>query len=137
MMKTYDSSRERRLSLLPDERKKELRALLYASQYPLNTLGEDVLHEVVDFKDVATEQIQDTIDDAKNEHAAVELEQVLAASCRLHQGSFGNCLNCGNAIDLGRLTILPSASMCNPCQSIQEHKQPLAKRRSTLRLNKK
>lgn len=135
-MKTYDSSQAQRFSQLLDSREKELRGLLHASQYPLGTIGEDTPHEVMDFKDVATEQIQNTIDDAKNEHASVELEQVLAASRRLHDGSFGDCLNCGNAIDLRRLTALPHAALCTLCQTLQEHEPPRTKRRSTLHLKK-
>lgn len=136
-MKTYDSSQAQHFSQILDKREKELRVLLHASQYPLNSTGEDAPHEVMDFKDVATEQMQDTIDDAKIEQASLELDQVLAARSRLHDGSFGDCLNCGNAIDLRRLTALPATAFCATCQSIREQEQPLAKRRSTLHLRKK
>jgi DnaK suppressor protein len=137
LMETYDSSQAQHFSLILDKREKELRALLHASQYPLNSVGEDAPHEVMDFKDMATEQVQDTIDEAKTEQASYELEQVLAARQRLHRGGFGDCLNCGNPIDLRRLMALPAAALCTSCQSIQEHEQPLAKRRSTLHLRKK
>jgi DnaK suppressor protein len=137
MMKTYDSSQAQHFNLVLDRREKELRVLLHTSQYPLNSTGEDAPHEVMDFKDVATEQIQDTIDDAKTEQACLELDQVLAARSRLHSGGFGDCLDCGHAIDLRRLTALPAASLCASCQSIKEHQPPLAKRRSILHLAKK
>jgi DnaK suppressor protein len=136
-METYNSSQAQHFSLILNKREKELRALLQASQYSLNSIGEDAPHEVMDFKDVATEQIQDTIDEAKIEQASCELQQVLAALQRLHDGSFGDCLHCGNAIDLRRLTALPATALCASCQSIQEHEQPLAKRRSILHLRKK
>lgn len=136
-METYNSSQAQRFKLLLDMREKELRALLHANQHLSNATGEDAPHEVMDFKDMATEQIQDTIDEAKTEQASYELEQVLAARQRLHDGSFGDCLNCGNAIDLRRLTTLPAAALCTSCQSKQEQEQPLAKRRSILHLRKK
>jgi DnaK suppressor protein len=136
-METYNSSQAQYFSLILDKREKELRELLHANHYPLNSIGEDAPHEVMDFKDMATEQVQDTIDDAKVEQVSLELEQVLAARSRLHDGSFGDCLNCGNAIDLRRLTALPAAALCISCQSIQEHEQPLAKRRSILHSRKK
>jgi DnaK suppressor protein len=136
-METYNSGQAQHFNLILDKREKELRTLLHANQFPSDTTWEDAPHEVMDFKDVATEQIQDAIDEAKTEQAAHELEQVLAARQRLHDGSFGDCLNCGNAIDLRRLTALPAAALCTLCQSIQEHEQPLAKRRSILHLRKK
>jgi DnaK suppressor protein len=135
-METYDSSQTQRFNLLLDTREKELRALLDANQYSSRDAWEDAPHEVMDFKDVATEQIQDAINEAKTEQAAYELEQVLAARQRLQDGSFGDCLDCGNAIDLRRLTALPAAALCTACQSIKEHEQPPAARRVTLHLKK-
>jgi DnaK suppressor protein len=124
-METYHGSQAQHFSQILDKREKELLAILHANQYSLNSTGEDAPHEVMDFKDMAVGQIQDTIDDAKIDRASIELEQVLAARCRLHDGSFGDCLNCGNAIDIRRLRALPSAALCTACQSIQEHERPL------------
>lgn len=120
-METYDSRMAKRFSLLLDQRETQLRAVLHTARSSVDTTGEDAPHEVMDFKDVAAEQVQDTLDEAKKEHAAVELEQVLAAISRLHAGNYGNCLGCGNAIDLRRLATLPAAPLCTSCQAIAEH----------------
>jgi DnaK suppressor protein len=124
LMETYDSSLAKRFGQLLDQRERELRAILSIGSGAANTIGEDAPHEVMDFKDVATEQSQDAVDDAKKDHAALELEQVLAAHRRLHDGSYGNCLNCGNPIDLRRLTTLPAAPLCISCQTKAEHEAP-------------
>lgn len=127
-MEKYNDSLAQRMGLLLDQREVELRAVLRSSGFPLNTAGEDAPHEVMDFKDVATEQIQKTIDETKTEQAAFELEQLLAARNRLLDHSYGNCLDCGNAIDMRRLAALPSAPLCTACQTKLEHEKLHAKR---------
>jgi DnaK suppressor protein len=127
-MQKYDSSQAQRFALLLDQREAELRAVLRSSGHTLNTAGEDAPHEVMDFKDVASEQIQDTLDETKAEQAAFELEQLLAARDRLLDHSYGQCLDCGNAIDIRRLAALPSAPLCTACQTKLEHEKLLAKR---------
>jgi DnaK suppressor protein len=122
-METYDSSRAQQFSSVLGIQEKELRELLRASPYLVNSIEEDAAHEVMDFKDMATQQGKDTIDDARIEQASHELALVLAAQSRLHQGTFGACLLCGNAIDLRRLAAVPAAALCTACQSIQEQER--------------
>jgi DnaK suppressor protein len=131
-MEKYDNSQAQRFGQLLDQREAELRALLRSSGYSLSIAGEDAPHEVMDFKDVATEQVQDTIDAAKTEHAVVELAQVLAARRRLLDHSYGQCVECGEAIDLLRLAALPAAPLCTDCQSKLERKTSPGKLRPTL-----
>ncbi len=121
-MEIYNTGLMTRFSKLLDQREEQLRAMLRAGDVR-DIPGEDAPHEVMDFKDVATEQIQDTVDETKAEHAAFELVQVLAAQQRLQDGSYGYCLKCGKAIDLRRLTTLPAAPMCTPCQANLEREQ--------------
>lgn len=121
-METYDESKAARFSQLLDQRAAQLRALLQASGHPLPAAGEDAPHEVMDFKDVAEEQTQAAVDASTSEHAASELEQVQAARQRIHEHSYGQCLDCGNAIDLRRLTTLPAAPFCTACQARREQR---------------
>jgi DnaK suppressor protein len=136
LMETYDSNQWQLFRLMLDKRANELRAELHAQQGSLTSADEDAPHEVMDFKDMATEQMQDTVEDAKNEQASLELKEVITALQRLNDGGFGYCLNCGNAIDLNRLMVLPAAAFCATCQSIKEHEQPLAKRLKVLHLKR-
>ena len=133
-MEKYDYSQAERFGRLLDQREAQLRAILRSSGYSLSLSGEDAAHEVMDFKDVATEQIQDAIDSVKTEHAVFELEKVLVARHRLLDHSYGQCLNCNNAIDLQRLIVMPAAPLCTACQSKLELKTPIEKLRPTLHL---
>lgn len=126
-MEKYDSSQAQRFALLLDQREVELNAVLRSSEHTLNSAGEDAPHEVMDFKDLASEQIQDTIEEIQSVQAAIELKQLLAARKRLLDHSYGKCLECGNAIDIRRLTALPYAPLCTDCQTKLEHEKPLAK----------
>jgi DnaK suppressor protein len=128
-MEVFDKSMKPRFSRSLDEREEQLRAMLRASSDSKNIPFEDAPHEVMDFKDVATGQIQDTVDGAKAEYATLELQQVQAARNRLHEGSYGYCLNCSNAIDLRRLDTLPAAPLCTPCQANLENAQAHQKQR--------
>ncbi len=131
-MDTYDNSMAAGFRQLLAQRETELRATLHAANAPVDASGQAEPREVTDFKDVATELSRATIDDAKAEHAAKELELLLAARARLDDASFGYCLDCGEAIDLRRLQALPTAPLCTACQSIQEHGRPLMTRQKSL-----
>lgn len=45
------------------------------------------------------------------------LTQIEAAIQRLELGSYGNCIQCGEAIDPERLEVLPYAALCFYCQT--------------------
>ena len=128
-MDTYDSSLAPRFSQFLDQREAELRDILRAVGDVSDEAGEAAPRDVVDFKDVATEQALATVDEAKAKQAAEELEQVLAARRRLNERNYGNCLDCGEAIDLRRLTAMPAAPLCTSCQAIHEHERTMAMRR--------
>jgi DnaK suppressor protein len=78
------------------------------------------VHEVGDFKDAAAEESIASIDNAQAAHAAVELAQVQAALRRIADGTYGECIDCGDPIDLRRLEALPATPYCAPCQSVHE-----------------
>ena len=107
-------------------REQELCAILNAVEAVEASGGAD--HDVIDFKDVAAEQFAASIDDAKAEHAAHELEQVLAARRRLHDGTYGLCVDCGEPVHPRRLEAMPATPYCTGCQTIHEYPQPVARR---------
>lgn len=135
-MDTYDRTLSPRFAQLLAQREAELRAVLHATG-DLDGHASDVSKgEVVDFKDMAIEETQAVVEEAKAGQAAEELEQVIAARRRLQDGSYGECLDCGEEIDLRRLTALPATPYCTACQAVHEHERPLLARRSTLHLTK-
>ena len=109
-------------ALLLERRETELRALLMAASRPEEADTRDVL----DFKDMAVEESRATVDEAKAEQAARELGQVLAARRRILDGSYGECIDCGEPIDPRRLAALPATPYCTACQSLTEARKATA-----------
>jgi DnaK suppressor protein len=95
----------------------ELRALLQQS----TQVAEDAAVEVTDFKDAAAAETQAAMDEVATAHAAAELDQVVAALRRLREGTYGECLDCGEPIDERRLVALPATPYCTDCQALHEH----------------
>jgi DnaK suppressor protein len=83
--------------------------------------------EVLDFKDVAAEDRQALIDEVTLGHATAELHQIVAALRRVEDGSYGECQDCGEAIDERRLFAMPATSFCTACQAIHE-RPPMPRR---------
>lgn len=52
--------------------------------------------------------------------AKVEMAKIDAALKRLDQGSYGECLDCGEAIGQARLEANPTATRCVGCESARE-----------------
>lgn len=55
-------------------------------------------------------------------HEQVELMAVQAALERLAEGTYGDCLACGEPIGIQRLSVLPEAALCVDCQDVAEHR---------------
>lgn len=119
-MNTYDNSQAAQFGALLAKREAELRALLRAANHLSAEDGASAAHEVEDFKDAADEEALALVDDMQSEHAAQELQQVVAARQRLERQEYGLCVACGEAIDLRRLLALPAAPLCAACQTRRE-----------------
>jgi DnaK suppressor protein len=78
------------------------------------------VHEVSDFKDVALRHADTEMDEAQAQRFEAALRRVAAARGRLAAGTFGICLQCGQALDLRRLQTLPEAELCTTCQADRE-----------------
>ncbi len=131
-MDTYDRSQATRFAQLLAKREAELRAVLRATGDLAEHASDVSEGEVVDFKDMAVEETQAVVEQAVAGKAADELEQVVAARRRLADGSYGECLDCGEEIDVRRLTAMPGTPYCTGCQAIHELKVPRLLRRPSL-----
>ncbi len=117
-MKTFDIGLAPNFDQLLARRERELCAVLSARE---DGLGEEaVTRGVTDFKETASEQSRAVVDEAQAEHAAHELEQVLVARRRLLDRRYGSCMDCGDPIDLRRLSAMPSTLYCTSCQQMHE-----------------
>jgi len=62
------------------------------------------------------------LDIAGVRHALKELAEVDAALARVHDDSYGVCIDCGDAIAPARLSAYPTATRCLECQQTHEAK---------------
>jgi DnaK suppressor protein len=131
-MDTYDRQHAPWFAQLLAAREAELRAVLRATGDVAEHTSDVSEGEVVDFKDMAVEETQAVVEQAKAGQAAEELEQVITARRRLADGSYGECLDCGEEIDLRRLRALPATPYCTSCQAIHEQSRPRILRRPSL-----
>lgn len=66
-------------------------------------------------------QLEDTeVVDALGNEARRELKKIGAALARMDSGDFGICVECGAAIDQGRLKATPYATECIDCATLDE-----------------
>jgi DnaK suppressor protein len=129
-MDKYDRSLAPRFAELLRQREADLRDLLRATGDVADHQSDVSEGEVVDFKDMAVEETRAVVEEAKAGHAVEELEQVVAARRRIADGSYGECLDCGEDIDLRRLNALPASPYCTACQAIHEQESSHARRRA-------
>jgi DnaK suppressor protein len=129
VMDTYTRTLAPRFAQLLAQREAELRATLRSTGEVAVQAPDAPARDVLDFKDMAVEEIQTVVDEAKADHAVEELELVVAARRRLADQSYGECLDCGEPIDLRRLVAMPATPFCTACQGIHEHGRDAAARR--------
>ncbi len=73
--------------------------------------------------DAGEESVADLLRDLNNaliNQHLIALKQVNIAYQRLNTGHYGECSNCGEAIQWARLLKQPAASRCIACQSLRE-----------------
>lgn len=71
-----------------------------------------------DFAEQASERQNDEVLQALLNEAEAELRLVGMAKLRLENGTYGNCLRCGEAIEPARLAALPAAERCLRCADL-------------------
>lgn len=56
-------------------------------------------------------------------HEQMELAAAREALGRMDAGEYGSCAECGEAIGLKRLEVVPAALLCVGCQDMAEHRK--------------
>jgi len=103
-------------------RLRDLRAEVHAAELAHREPTAATTHEVVDRKDDAAQQQFQGVGDAQEQRDVGELAGVEAALLRLDAGTYGDCVDCSEAIPLQRLLVQPAALRCTACQAAQEHR---------------
>ena len=108
---------------LSQEDRQQLRQDLLQKRNQLMARVQDITAEVrhedkpleKDFEEQAVETQNDQVLDALDDEARLELKQIDAALVRMDDGSYGECVACGNEIPVARLQAVPFADKCIDC----------------------
>jgi len=76
-----------------------------------------------DSKERAKQFEDNEVVDALGNEARAELAKISAALQRLDSGEYGLCVECGLAIESGRLKVYPYADECIECAEFDERRQ--------------
>lgn len=99
----------------------QLRAeVAHALERSVNESHEFSAGEVLDMEDTAFIRMVRELDLADIERDAAEIHDIDAAMERIDDGSYGQCVDCGEPIALERLQAYPSARRCYACQQAVE-----------------
>tara|TARA_R110001592_G_scaffold83360_2_gene246912 strand:+ start:69 stop:386 length:318 start_codon:yes stop_codon:yes gene_type:complete len=70
-----------------------------------------------DFSEQAVERENDEVLEGIGQEAQVSIQHIRAALARISDGTYGNCAECGKAINPERLEALPETVHCVSCAS--------------------
>jgi DnaK suppressor protein len=93
-------------------RESELRAQVAAARQPREVAS----HDVIDRAEQAATQTLEEVSSAEVERDLSELQDIAHACERVLSGSYGYCVDCGEAIGADRLQASPAAARCTGCQ---------------------
>ncbi|MDR2467406.1 MAG: TraR/DksA family transcriptional regulator [Spirochaetaceae bacterium] len=100
--------------------KKALIADLISSNDDLKAVIKN--EEPGDLADIAGEDIDRKMLEAKGIAELNRLKSIESAITRIKQGHYGSCIKCGKPIPKDRLEALPFALMCVECKTLDERK---------------
>lgn len=68
-----------------------------------------------DFSEQAQERENDEVLDEIGHETSVAIQEIKTALTRIQEGSYGQCANCGEAINPERLQAMPATTSCISC----------------------
>ena|SRR5690606_20761274 len=120
-MDTLTSNERENLARLLREREQVLREEIREGLARIGNEGySEQLSGTSDPGDEAMATMQSDLTNAEVARDVAELRDVLAAERRLAAGTYGTCVDCGEAIPYARLAAYPTAKRCVRCQEIRE-----------------
>ena len=78
-----------------------------------------------DFIDIATDSLEHELNYIFEEREREKLQSIDESLKRIQEGTYGECEECGEDIDLERLMALPFTRLCLDCKSKQERQKKL------------
>ena len=130
------------MTILSDAQRRTIDDLLAARELDLQTRVREAKAEAAERPSSQGPQVEDMVEEGEQrfrigmEHVELlreqeELTEVVAARERLAQGSYGECIDCGQDIAFERLSAQPSAKRCLICQEAFEKRHGTTLRYST------
>jgi RNA polymerase-binding protein DksA len=80
----------------------------------------EIAGRVMDIGEASVADLLADLNTAMIERQVHELRDIEAAQARIHDGSYGVCIDCGGEIGVDRLKAYPTAKRCIGCQSQRE-----------------
>jgi RNA polymerase-binding transcription factor DksA len=97
-------------------RKAQLKARLAELQDRLNSIEQTLeVEPPSDNEDRASEREDDEVLEGLGNSGLLEIQMIEAALGRLDDGSYGDCMKCGEEIAPARLDLLPYTPFCHGC----------------------
>jgi len=98
--------------------KKQLEERLEALTVRVHEIEDDLRSPAnPDFAEYATEAEGDEVLESLERSSVQEIEQIHAALRRIEEGTYGECVRCGEDIQEKRLEAVPYATTCINCAS--------------------
>ncbi|VVE36237.1 RNA polymerase-binding transcription factor DksA [Pandoraea eparura] len=102
---------------LMDTEERRIRDLVGDADSPLADL---IAPEPRDDVDLASEEVDERLQDAMLDHYRAQLADIEAARDRIRRGEYGICIDCRQSIPYARLKAYPTAKRCAVCQHRHE-----------------
>lgn len=120
-MSTVTESQIQSLKHLLAQREHQLRtAIQEGAVRSVEEQFEDMAGSVGDEGDQSVADMLTDLGNAVVGHQIAELREIEAARDRIAEGTYGECIDCGEEIGYRRLQVLPTAKRCTLCQSQRE-----------------
>jgi DnaK suppressor protein len=116
-------SRYDELKGMLEQRQREILNDIKSKMREARVDGAEKPHEVLDPGDTAELDAQEDLEFVLIQMKAETLGKITEALWRLDNGTYGDCVECGNAIAGARLRALPFAVRCKECEEARETAQ--------------
>lgn len=99
-----------------EERKAQLEARLAALEEKLRQIEDELdSHQSPDWEELAVERETDEVLEGEGRAGKAEIAAIRAALGRISEGTYGECVQCGDDIAEARLDLLPFTPFCAAC----------------------
>jgi len=120
-MANKDVKKEKFIQILNEAKERILNSQLMGSRDDLEISSDDLADE----SDLASSIINQSVTTNIRDREVRDLKMIEEAMARLHEGTFFECDECGDAIEEKRLIALPTTKLCISCAEESEHERKM------------